>query len=85
MITRTDPTDRYAAEEIPSDCQSWRYCIEIKCAIPLTPTFVRERIQILADPDQEETRRFAATYGAAHLARILEWLRRAEREDRTPA
>jgi len=81
----TDPTDRYAAEEIPSDYQSWRYCIETKCGIPLSSTFLQQRIQILADPDQEETRRFAATYGAAYLGRILEWFRRAEREARTPA
>jgi len=81
----TDPTDRYATEEIPSDYRSWRYCIEIKCGIPLSSTFLHERIRILADPGQEETRRFAATYGAAHLTRTLEWFRRAEREAKTPA
>lgn len=32
-----DATERYAAELIPSDYSSWRYCIEVKCCQELTP------------------------------------------------
>lgn len=70
-------TERFAAELIPSSYGSWRYCIEVKCGIPLTPGYVRERIRILSDPGQEETRRFTQTYGPGHLTRVLGWFRQA--------
>lgn len=67
----------FAAEFIPSSYGSWRYCIEVKCGIPLTLGYVRERIRILSDPSHEETRRFSGTYGQAHLERVLAWFQQA--------
>lgn len=72
-----DGAERYAAERVPSDYASWRYCIEVKCGIPLTSGYVGERIRILSDPSHEETRRFAQTYGPEHLKRILGWFLQA--------
>jgi hypothetical protein len=70
-------TERFAAEPVPESYASWRYCIEVKCGIPLTLAFVRERIRVLSDPSREETQRFARTYGAGHLQRVLGWFRQS--------
>lgn len=75
-----DATERYAAELIPSDYPSWRYCIEVKCRLALTPEFLQARIAALSDANDEETRRFARLYGDAHLNRVLAWLRQAADE-----
>ena len=74
----TDDTAGFAAELIPTGYASWRYCIEVKCSIALTPEYVEECIRVLADPSMEETQRFARTYGRAHLDRVLGWFRRAQ-------
>ena len=34
-----DDTQRYAAELIPSDYASWRYCIEVKCGLAAETRF----------------------------------------------
>jgi hypothetical protein len=75
-----DDTERYAAELIPSNYASWRYCIEIKCGLALTPAFLGARIAVLSDPGKEETQRFARLYGEAHLNRVLAWYRQAAAE-----
>lgn len=75
-----DDTERYAAELMPSDYASWRYCIEVKCGLALKPDFLRARIDVLSDPSQEETQRFARLYGEAHLHRVLAWFRQATDE-----
>jgi len=67
----------YAAELIPSDYASWRYCIEVKCGLALTPDFIQARIAVLSDAGQEETQRFARLYGDAHREQVLAWFRQA--------
>ena len=75
-----DDTEGYAAELIPSNYTSWRYCIEVKCSLALTPDFLRARIAVLSDSGQEETQRFARLYSDAHLNRVLAWFRQAAAE-----
>ncbi len=75
-----DDTERYAAELIPSDYASWRYCIEVKCGLALTPDYVQARISVLSDRGHEETQRFVRLYGDAHLNWILAWFRQAAAE-----
>jgi hypothetical protein len=75
-----DDTERYAAELMPSDYASWRYCIEVKCGLALKPDFLQARIAALSDADHVETKRFARLYGDAHLDRVLAWFRRAAAE-----
>lgn len=64
-------------DPIPRDYAAWRHCIEVSCGIPLTAAFVAERLRILGDPAREETRRFVASWGQAHLERVLGWFQRA--------
>jgi hypothetical protein len=75
-----DDTERYAAEVIPSDYASWRYCIEVKCGLALKPGFLQARIAVLSDSRQEETQRFARLFGDAHLNRVLGWFQQAAAE-----
>jgi len=75
-----DTNERYAEEIFPSDYASWRYCIEFKCGVPLTPEFIQSRIAILSDPRQEETKRFAKLYGKPYHQQVLGWFEQAATE-----
>ena len=75
-----DDTERYAAELFPSDYASWRYCIEVKCGLALTPEFLQARIAILGDPRHEDALRFARVYGESYREQVLAWFRRAAAE-----
>jgi len=71
---------RYEKEFLPQSYESWRYCIEHKCGLRLTTDYVEQRLRILNDPRQEETRRFARIYGDAHLAQVVAWFEQAAAE-----
>ena len=75
-----DDTERYAAELFPGDYASWRYCIEVKCALALTPEFLEARIAVLGDPRHEESQRFARSYGEHYREQVLAWFQRAAAE-----
>ncbi len=60
--------------------QDWRHCIEVQCGIPLTPTFVAQRLAELADPAHERTQKFVKTWGEAHRQRVIGWFEQASRE-----
>jgi hypothetical protein len=75
-----EETQRYTAELFPSDYESWRYCIEVKCGVGFTPEFLQERIAVLGDPRHEESQRFASLYGEAYLKQVLTWFERAAGE-----
>ncbi len=75
-----DGTERYAEEIFPSDYSSWRYCIEVKCGLALTPPFIAARVAALGDPKHEEAQRFARLYGASYREQVLAWFHRAADE-----
>jgi hypothetical protein len=62
--------------EIPTTYEAWVHCITVKCKIPLTPEFARQRIAALGDPKSAEAVKFEQLYGEAHRARVVEWYRR---------
>jgi hypothetical protein len=62
---------------IPDSYEQWRHCIEVDCAIGLTPLFIAERLRELRDPAHERTRQFARLYGVDHLQRVVAWFERA--------
>ena len=72
--------ERYAEESIPSDYASWRYCIEVKCNLALTPDFIKARIAVFGDPQNEESQRFAKMYGDPWREQVLTWFQRAASE-----
>ena len=71
------PVQRQAAEVFPSDYSSWRYCIEVKCGIALSPEYLANRIAILGDSTHQESIRFARLYGEDWRQQILTWFQRA--------
>ncbi len=75
-----DETGRYAAELLPSDYASWRYCIEAKCGPASTLKVVKVRIALLGDPRHEEALRFASLYGDCSREQVLVWFRCAAAE-----
>lgn len=68
----TEPDD-----PIPGNFQAWRHCIEYWCGIPLTREFIEQRLEALAQPEQEHTRRFIECYGQVHYDRVYTWFRQA--------
>jgi len=58
----------------------WKHCITVLCAIPLTLDYVEHRLASLRDPADYRTQKFVATWGDAHLARVIGWFEQAERE-----
>ena len=74
-----DDTERYASELFPSGYASWRFCIEFKCGLALTPEFVKARIAVLGDPRHEESQRFRKLYGKTYHDQVLAWFRTRRR------
>ena len=58
----------------------WKHCITVLCRIPLTQSFVEQRLAALRDPADQGTQKFIATWGEAHLARVIGWFEQAARE-----
>lgn len=76
----TAETDLFADELFPGSYKSWRYCIEVKCGVPLTPEFIQERVSVLSDPNHQESRRFSELYGETYRNQVLSWFRYAANE-----
>lgn len=58
----------------------WKHCITVLCKIPLTPAYVEERLATLRDPADYKTQKFLATWGDAHLERVIGWFEQAKSE-----
>jgi hypothetical protein len=68
------------ATAIPASYTQWRRCIEVDCAIPLTPAFVAARLAALGDAGSEEATRFVRLYGPAHWRNVLTWFGQAQQD-----
>ncbi len=58
----------------------WKHCITVHCRIPLTVSYVDQRLAALRVPADYGTQRFIATWGEAHRVREIGWFEQAERE-----
>ncbi|MFO0690085.1 MAG: hypothetical protein U0900_15415 [Myxococcota bacterium] len=65
---------------IPTSYENWRECIEVRCKIPLTSTYISARLTELEDDSHPKTREFERLYGTAHLQQVISWFRRAAGE-----
>jgi hypothetical protein len=63
---------------IPQTYAQWRHCVEVECAIPLEPAFVKARLQVLQNPLHEEALRFNTLYGQQHFRNVLGWFEQAQ-------
>lgn len=64
----------------PETYEQWRHCITVGCGIPLTPTFIAQRLAIWREAQAEEALRFRRLYGDAQWQSVIDWFERAERE-----
>ncbi len=65
---------------IPKTYQQWYQCITKECGIPITKEFILQRLAILEDHKNEETRRFISLYGQHHLDNIIQWFKKAREQ-----
>lgn len=70
-------TDDYI---IPATYEQWRQCIEVRCSIPLTATYITERLSELRDDKHPKTKKFQDLYGAQQLQDTIAWFQRAATE-----
>ncbi|MEM1410461.1 MAG: hypothetical protein AAGG79_06935, partial [Pseudomonadota bacterium] len=71
---------RPAMSYVPTTYEEWKHCITVKCDIPLTPSYVEERIAALKDDRDFHTEKFKSRWGAAHLSRTITGFERAKKE-----
>ena len=64
---------------IPNTYAEWQHCITQDCGIPLTATYVNQRLEALSDQNNEHTRHFIRCYGQAHYLRVVEWFKEAQK------
>lgn len=57
----------------PEDLDSWVHCIQVSCGIELNKDFVSNRISILSEIDNPETKKFIERYGSQWHERILSY------------
>ncbi|MEM6896528.1 MAG: hypothetical protein AAF576_04065 [Pseudomonadota bacterium] len=65
---------------IPESYEDWKHCITVSCGIPLTQSYVEERLAALSDATDFNTQKFVERWGEAHLARTLGWFQQAAEE-----
>ncbi|MEM8538016.1 MAG: hypothetical protein AAGF56_09160 [Pseudomonadota bacterium] len=65
---------------IPQTYEEWKHCITVTCDIPLTSSYVAERIDALNDRKQFQTQRFIDRWGEAHYAQTVIWFEQASKE-----
>jgi len=68
-------------ESTPQSYEEWRHCIIVKCGLELTPDYISERLSALNNNDDYQTKRFIVLYGEHYLQRVIEWFRRAEKNE----
>lgn len=58
----------------------WKHCIVELCQIPLTPSFVAERLEELRDESNAKTQKFVDKWGDKHRKRVIAWFEQAQDE-----
>lgn len=61
----------------PQTYEEWKYCITQRCQIKLSPAFLHERLEKLADPQESHTKDYIRVYGEAYYQQVVGWFRRA--------
>ena len=63
---------------LPQNFTEWRHCIEVKCGINLTASFIYQRIEALTDLSTTATKEFAALYGDTYRQQVVAWYQQAQ-------
>ena len=70
----------------PQNFEEWKYCITVECGIPLSASFITQRLSVLRNESHEETRRFRQRFGDKYWRSVIGWFAEAEQQlsDQTP-
>lgn len=64
----------------PQNFNEWKYCITVECEITLSASFIAQRLLVLRDESNEETRRFRQRFGDNYWHSVIGWFTQAEEE-----
>lgn len=59
----------------------WINCIINECKISLTKDFVKERLTVYQDKQNQETKKFISLYGEQHYSNVINWLRKIKNDE----
>ena len=62
----------------PTNYSVWRHCIEVKCGIPLTASFIQQRLEALSDLNNATTKEFTRLYGEDYRVQVIQWYQQAQ-------
>lgn len=62
----------------PQTYAEWRHCITTICAIPLTQSFIEERLKSLHNVNDHMTTGFIHLYGETQWRNTVQWLKQAK-------
>jgi len=65
---------------IPTTYAEWRHCITEVCGIPLTESYIQERIKALNNFDDHMTTSFVRLYGEPQRQATIGWFEQALQE-----
>lgn len=65
---------------IPTTYGEWRQCITETCGIPLTKSYIEQRITALNDFNDHMTKSFVRLYGEPQRKATLAWFEKALQE-----
>jgi|JI8StandDraft_2_1071088.scaffolds.fasta_scaffold111082_3 hypothetical protein len=62
---------------IPNDYISWKHCISVDCGIELNKEFLQNRLLVLSDSTNQETKKMVLLYGQMHIQNLIKWMQQA--------
>ena len=60
--------------------EDWKHCITVLCGIPLTKSYIEQRLTALRDPANNTTQKFVPMWGEQHRLRVIGWFEQARQE-----
>jgi hypothetical protein len=60
--------------------EDWKHCITVLCGIPLTRSYIDQRLAALRDPADYSTQKFVAAWGDQHRLRVIGWFEQAQQD-----
>ena len=64
----------------PQNFEEWKYCITVECGIPLSASFITQRLSVWRNESHEETRRFRQRFGDNYWRSVIGWFAKAEQQ-----
>jgi hypothetical protein len=64
---------------LPETFEEWKYAIEVKGNLALTPELIERRIQILQDVKNKNTKWLIRQYGNDYRCQLIAWFEQARK------